>query len=70
MDPLATEKTYMRKHLDELASAHPGKFLLIKGDQVHGAFETYKQGVIEVAKQFGAVHFWSARHCNPTTRSP
>ena len=57
MDPLATEKTYLRTHLDRLASAHPGKFLLIKGDQVHGAFETYKQGVIEGAKQFGAGPF-------------
>ena len=56
-DPLATEKTYLRKNLDELASAHPGKFLLIKGDQVHGAFETYEQGVVEGAKRFGAGPF-------------
>ena len=70
MDPLATEKTYMRKHLDELASAHPGKFLLIKGDQVHGAFETYKQGLSRGRNSSVPVHFWSARYCKPTTRSP
>ena len=70
MDPLATEKTYLREHLDELASAHPGKFLLIKGDQVHGAFETYKQGVIEGARQFGAGPFLVRSVLQPNDPEP
>ena len=56
-DPLAQEKEYLRNHLKELARENPGKYLLIKGDAVHGAFETYEEGVSYGVRQFGAGPF-------------
>ncbi len=56
-DLLATEKTYLADHQSELVQKHPGKFLLIKGKAVHGAFQTYEQGVIEGTARFGAGPF-------------
>ena len=46
-DPLASEKEFLRAHLDELAAAHPGKYLVIQGEKVYAACETYDQGVSE-----------------------
>lgn len=56
-DPLNQEKDYLKSHQAELADQYPGKYLLIKGKAVHGAFETYEQGVTEGAKLFGAGPF-------------
>lgn len=56
-DPLAKEKTYLKENQAELAIQHPGKYLLIKEDKVHGAFETYEQGVSGGARLFGAGPF-------------
>ena len=56
-DPLAKEKTYLKENQAELAIQHPGKYLLIKDDEVHGAFETYEQGVSGGAGLFGAGPF-------------
>ena len=44
-DLLKKEKAYLKDNLDELQKKYPGKYLLIKGDKVHGAFETFKEGV-------------------------
>ena len=52
-DPLGEEKRYLREHLEEFSRQNPGKYLLIKGSQLYGAFETYEAGVIAGAKQFG-----------------
>ncbi len=52
-DPLAVEKQYLKAHLDELASKYPGKYLLIKGEAVHGGFETYDEGVDVGVAKFG-----------------
>ncbi len=51
---LATEKEFLRVHQKELAEQHPGQFLLIKGEKVHGAFQTFEQGVSEATRLFGA----------------
>ncbi len=56
-DPLAEEKVYLRANQPELAEKYPGKYLLIKGNVIHGAFETYEQGVTDGAKLFGAGPF-------------
>lgn len=56
-DPLATEKTYLREHQDELKAVHLSRYLLIKGEAVHGAFETYEQGVVAGTQKFGAGPF-------------
>ena len=44
-DILSREKEFLRQHLEELQSEHPGKYLLIQGNRVLGAFETYDVGV-------------------------
>ena len=44
-DLLKKEKAFLKANLDELQKKYPGKYLLIKGDKVHGAFETFKEGV-------------------------
>lgn len=51
-DPLATEKAYLKANQAALAEKYPGKFLLIKGETVHGAYQTYDEGVIEGTKLF------------------
>ena len=56
-DPLAEEKVYLRANQPELAEKYPGKYLLIKGNVIHVAFETYEQGVTDGAKLFGAGPF-------------
>ena len=56
-DPLEREKAYLRSNQTELAKNYPGKYLLLKGDAVRGAFETYEQGVAEGAKLLGAGPF-------------
>lgn len=56
-DPLATEKAFLQENQEPLSAQHPGKYLLIKGAEVHGAYETYDQGVIAGVQKFGAGPF-------------
>lgn len=56
-DVLAIEKAYLVANQVALAADHPSKFLLIKGEAVHGAFETYEEGVIAGIKKFSAGPF-------------
>lgn len=56
-DPLVKEKKFLKKNQIELAGKHPGKYLLIKDDKVHGAFETYEEGVSAGVLLFGAGPF-------------
>ena len=56
-DILSKEKTYLKENHEDLLKEYPGKYLLIKGESVHGAYETLEQGVIEGAKLFGAGPF-------------
>lgn len=56
-DPLAKEKVFLQQNQAALAEQHPGKYLLIKGEQVYGAFETYEQGVSVGVQQFGTGPF-------------
>ena len=56
-DLLEKEKAYLRANLEQLSKANPGKYLLIKGETVVGAFETYEQGVSAGVQQFGAGPF-------------
>lgn len=57
IDILATEKTYLVNNNKELSATFPGKYLLIKGEEVHGAFETFEQGVIAGVQIFGSGPF-------------
>ena len=56
-DPLSMEKEFLKANHRNLAAEHPGRYLLIKGEAVHGVFETYEQGVVAGATQFGAGPF-------------
>ena len=56
-DILATEKAFLKANQATLAAEHPGKFLLIKGKTVHGAYQTYDEGVIEGTKLFAVGPF-------------
>lgn len=44
-DILLREKNYLRENLEKLQKDYPGKYLLIRGEVVLGAFETYDEGV-------------------------
>lgn len=44
-DILAREKQHLHENLEKLRREHPGKYVLIQGNQVIGAFETYDEGV-------------------------
>lgn len=52
-DPLGSEKEYLKANRDRFMREYPGKYLLIKGDQVSGAFETCDEGVKEGVRAFG-----------------
>ena len=56
-DPLAGEKTYLKENQEKLAAQYPGKYLLVREGGVHGAFETYEQGVSAGVRMFGAGPF-------------
>ena len=56
-DALGSEKKYLKANRDQFMREYPGKYLLIKGDQVFGAFETYEEGVKEGARTLGVGPF-------------
>lgn len=56
-DPLIREKKFLKENQKELSDRFPGKYLLIRGEEVVGGFETYEQGVSEGAKLLGAGPF-------------
>lgn len=45
-DLLKTEKDYLISHQEELAKEYPGKYLVIRGEEVVGAYNTYEEGVL------------------------
>lgn len=57
VDPLIREKEFLRENQKELSDQFPGKYLLIRGEEVVGGFETHEKGVSEGAKLFGAGPF-------------
>lgn len=69
-DPLAREKAYLRENLRELSEKYPGKYLVIKGEAVHGNFETFREGVREGARMFGAGPFLVRSVLQPDDPAP
>lgn len=53
-DVLAEEKTFLKENQAELADKYPGKFLLIKGSEVYGDYDTHEEGVIAGVQKFPA----------------
>lgn len=56
-DPLATEKAHLKERLAELSEQYPGKYLLIQGESVCGAYETCDAGVKDGVRRFGSGPF-------------
>ena len=56
-DVLAREKAYLRENQREVAEKYPGRYLVIQGETVHGACETYDQGVNEGVALLGIDSF-------------
>ena len=53
-DFLLREKTYLREHQAELIEKYYDRqYLVIKGEQVYGACETYDQAVTEGVRKLG-----------------
>jgi len=57
MTVLATELRTYEQHRDELLSTAEGKFALIHGSEVVGAYESQMDAITEGYKRFGNVPF-------------
>lgn len=62
---LATERAFLKKNIETLAHDYPGRYLLIKGENVHGAFETYELAVEAGIKLFGRGPFLARSVTDP-----
>lgn len=62
---LTTERTFLKKNIEALAREYPGRYLLIKGENVHGAFETYELAVEAGIKLFGRGPFLARSVTDP-----
>ncbi len=56
-DPLRVEKGYLKTNQAELAAKYPGKYLVIQGESVVGAFDSYEEGVKAGATALGVGPF-------------
>ena len=54
---LEKERQYFLEHRAELLSAHSGKIVLVKDDQLIGAFNTIEEALAEGARRFGLTPF-------------
>ena len=54
---LEKERQYFSEHHAELLSRHQGKVVLIKDDQLIGAFNTIEEALGEGARRFGLKPF-------------
>ena len=54
-DVLAKEQTYYEAHRLEYLQRYAGKFLLIRGEEFHGAYDTFADALASSAEKFGDV---------------
>jgi hypothetical protein len=54
---LETERDYFDKHRDDLLRQYPGKFVVIKEEQLLGAYDTIQDALAAAAREFGMVSF-------------
>ena len=54
---LEKERQYFSDHSAELRERYLGKFVVIKDDQLIGAFNTIEEGLSEAARRFGLEPF-------------
>jgi hypothetical protein len=57
MSPLETERKYFAEKQEEWKTAHPGKFVLVKGERLIGTFNRPEDAVAEGARLFGQESF-------------
>ena len=54
---LEKERQYFLEHRDELVSRHLGKVVLIKDEELVGAFNTIEEALIEGTRRYGLTPF-------------
>ena len=54
---LDKERQYFADHLAELLSQHLGQFVVVKDDELIGAFNTIEEALAEGARRFGLKPF-------------
>ena len=54
---LEQERKYFSEHRDELLAQCPGKFVLIKADELIGTFNTIEEALAEGARRFALKPF-------------
>jgi len=55
--PLEIERKFFAQNRDQWRAAHPGKFVLVKGDQLIGTFNRPEDAIAEGARLFGTESF-------------
>jgi hypothetical protein len=56
-EPLIEERKYFREHQAEWRKTYPGKFVLVKGNQLIGTFNRPEDAIAEGARRFGTETF-------------
>lgn len=49
---LTVEREYLKENQEALRKEHPGKYLLIKGTEVRGAYETQDEAIAAGVRMF------------------
>jgi hypothetical protein len=62
---LETELAYYKAHKDEWLKSHRERFVLVKGEELVGTFDTYEQAIREGARRFGLANFLVRRVTEP-----
>jgi hypothetical protein len=62
---LDQEKSVFDEHREEWHQQYPGKFVVIKGDEVVGFFDTLDLALSEGAKRFGLTPFMARSVSEP-----
>ncbi|MBI4323666.1 MAG: hypothetical protein HY674_00205 [Chloroflexi bacterium] len=57
MEVLAQELEFFAENKADWMKIHPGKFVLVKGRELLGVFDTAESALTEGARQFGAESF-------------
>jgi hypothetical protein len=55
--PLEQERKFFANHQGEWEKAHPGKFVLVKGESLIGVFDSDRTAVSEGIRKFGLESF-------------
>ena len=54
---LEQERKYFAENRDELLARYPGKFVLVKGDELIGTFNTIEEALADGARRFATESF-------------